>query len=147
MSKILDTLLAEDISDKIIKGPQRAKQLGIAYRHDRTFPLKAQARLGPKPTDADVAKMWGPMLDQTLANTQYGDLSRDFKFADWLTKLYTGGGDRGCHRTARHCYPHMVPVVYPAPCTGSRKREPWSGVWSAVMEVRASATALAQGWA
>jgi hypothetical protein len=31
------------------------------------------------------------MLQQALTRTNYGDLSRDMKFPDWLTKLYTQG--------------------------------------------------------
>lgn len=89
--QIQSLLLEVDITDKILKDPNRAKMLGLAWRHDKHLPYNMLARLGPKPTDAEVARAWSGMLEQVLARTAYGDLSRDFKFADWLTKLYTSG--------------------------------------------------------
>lgn len=87
-----DNLLQEvDITDKIIKEPGRAKQLTIAWKHDDTLPPSEVAKLGPKPDEKTVAATWSRMLEQTLERTNYGDLSRDFKFADWLTKMYTTG--------------------------------------------------------
>lgn len=80
-----------NIADKIAKDPSRSKMLTVAWRHDNTLPPTEVAKLGPKPDEKAVAQEWSNMLEQTLARTNYGDLSRDFKFADWLTKLYTSG--------------------------------------------------------
>ena len=91
MSKIMERLLEADITDKIARDPQRSKQLSIAWKHDKHLPHDVVARLGPKPDDRALAKAWSDMLEKTLERTNYGDLSRDLKFADWLTKLYTSG--------------------------------------------------------
>ena len=91
MSKIMERLLEADITDKIARDPQRSKQLSIAWKHDKHLPHDVVARLGPKPDDRALAKAWSDMLEKTLERTNYGDLSRDFKFADWLTRLYTSG--------------------------------------------------------
>lgn len=83
-----------DISDKIAKDPGKAKQLAIAWRHDHTLPPSTVAKAGPKVDDKALAKIWSDMLEYTLQLTNYGDLSRDMKFAEWLTKLYiTGAAD------------------------------------------------------
>ena len=91
MGKIMARLLEADITDKIARDPQRSKQLSIAWKHDRHLPHDVVARLGPKPDDRTLAKAWSDMLEKTLERTNYGDLSRDLKFADWLTRLYTSG--------------------------------------------------------
>lgn len=86
-----EALEEANIVDKIMKEPGRAKQLGIAWRHDDTLPPNEVAKLGPKPDDKTIAQEWSSMLERTLERTNYGDLSRDFKFAEWLTKLFTTG--------------------------------------------------------
>lgn len=92
IDNIIGSVVTEaNIADKIIKEPGRVKQLAIAWKHDDTLPPNEIARLGPKPDDKVLATEWSNMLEQTLERTNYGDLSRDFKFADWLTKLYTTG--------------------------------------------------------
>jgi hypothetical protein len=91
MSKIMARLLEADITDRIARDPQRSKQLNIAWKHDKTLPHAVVARLGPKPDDRALAKAWSDMLERVLERTNYGDLSRDMKYADWLTKLYTSG--------------------------------------------------------
>ena len=91
MSKILTRILEVDISDKIARDPQRSKMLSIAWKHDKHLPHDIVARLGPKPDERAIAKAWSDMLEKTLERTNYGDLSRDFKFADWLTRLFTTG--------------------------------------------------------
>lgn len=80
-----------NIADKIAKDPSRSKMLTVAWRHDNTLPPAEVAKLGPKPDEKAVAQEWSNMLEKTLERTNYGDLSRDFKFAEWLTKLYTSG--------------------------------------------------------
>ena len=92
MNKLLQALLEADITDRIMRDPSRAKMMGLAYRHDKNMPVEVQARLGPKPTDAAVARAWSDLLDKMLTRTAYGDLSTDYKFADWLTKIYASGG-------------------------------------------------------
>jgi hypothetical protein len=60
-------------------------------RHDGTLPKAAVAKLGPKPTEEDILNLWSEMLDQSLRSTDYGDISADGKFDDWLTRLYMNG--------------------------------------------------------
>jgi hypothetical protein len=74
-----------------LKDPKTIKMLGIAMRHDSTLPKDKVARLGTKPTDEEIVKLWSEMLDDSLRSTDYGDLSADGKFDDWLTRLYTNG--------------------------------------------------------
>ena len=74
-----------------IKDPKTIKMLGIAMRHDGTLPKSAVAKLGPKPTDEQVLQLWSEMLDNSLRSTDYGDISADGKFDEWLTRLYMNG--------------------------------------------------------
>ena len=81
-------LTEADISTNIMKDPKLAKMLAIAVRHDRTFPKNEIADMGPRPTVADYVQSWSKLVNQTLANNQYGDLSKGGKFDNWLLKLY-----------------------------------------------------------
>ncbi len=74
-----------------IKDPKTIKMLGIAMRHDGTLPKNKVAALGVKPTDEQILKLWSDLLDDSLRLTNYGDISADGKFDDWLTRLYTNG--------------------------------------------------------
>jgi len=74
-----------------IKDPKTIKMLGIAMRHDGTLPKNKIAALGPKPADEQILKLWSDVLDDSLRTTDYGDISADGKFDDWLTRLYTNG--------------------------------------------------------
>jgi hypothetical protein len=74
-----------------IKDPKTMKMLGIAMRHDGTLPKSKVAALGPKPTDEDILKLWSDMLDASLRSTDYGDVSADGKFDEWLTRMYMNG--------------------------------------------------------
>ena len=74
-----------------IKDPKTMKMLGIAMRHDGTLPKSKVAALGPKPTDEEILKLWSDMLDASLRSTDYGDISADGKFDDWLTRMYMNG--------------------------------------------------------
>lgn len=49
------------------------------------------AKLGPRPNDNDVINAWSELLDSTLRGNNYGDLSADGKFDEWLTRLYING--------------------------------------------------------
>lgn len=88
-----------DISSKIVKDPARIKSLAISWKQDRTIPKQIKAEFGPilDPNKLSteqlekLAKTWSDMLEKKLERTNYGDLSRDMKFADWLTMLYTSG--------------------------------------------------------
>ena len=68
-----------------IKDPKTIKMLGIAMRHDSTLPKSSIAKLGPKPEDESILALWSTMLDKSLSSTDYGDLSQDGKFDEWLT--------------------------------------------------------------
>jgi len=74
-----------------IKDPKTIKLVAIAMRHDSTVPKNEIARLGTKPTDEEVMALWSKLLDQSLRSTDYGDISADGKFDEWLTRLYTQG--------------------------------------------------------
>jgi hypothetical protein len=74
-----------------IKDPKTIKQIRIAMSHDSTLPRAAVARLGPKPDDQSILALWSTLLDKSLSNTQYGDISQDGKFDEWLTRLYING--------------------------------------------------------
>ncbi len=74
-----------------IKDPKTIKMLSIAMRHDNTLPPQAVAKLGPKPSEDDTLKLWSEVLDASLRSTDYGDVSADGKFDDWLTRLYING--------------------------------------------------------
>lgn len=81
-------LTEADISTNIMKDPKLAKMLAIAIRHDRTYPRNEIADMGPRPSVADYVQSWSKLVNQTLANNGYGDLSKDGKFDNWLLKLY-----------------------------------------------------------
>jgi hypothetical protein len=89
MKQVSRTKVSEaNPGEKILRDPKMAKMLALAVKHDYTFPAPALARLGPKPKDEDVVKLWSELIDRSLSNTNYGDLSSDGKFDSWLTKLY-----------------------------------------------------------
>ena len=74
-----------------IKDPKMIKQIAIAIRHDGSIPKAKIAALGPKPEDEAVMKLWSELLDSSLRSTDYGDVSQDGKFDEWLTRLYVNG--------------------------------------------------------
>ena len=84
-------LLAEANVAANIKDPKTIKMIGIAMRHDATLPKTAVASLGTKPTDEQIMKLWSDMLDKSLSTTDYGNISTDGKFDEWLTRLYMNG--------------------------------------------------------
>lgn len=81
-------LTEADIGTNIMKDPKLAKMLAIAVRHDRTFPKNEIADMGPRPTVADYVQAWSKLVNETLAKNEYGDLSKEGKFDNWLLKLY-----------------------------------------------------------
>jgi hypothetical protein len=80
-----------NVSAKILKDPKQTKMLAIAFRHDHTIPRHLIAKLGPRPTDQEIVQTWSELMDNTLRSNNYGDLSADGKFDDWLTRLYING--------------------------------------------------------
>ena len=86
----LRQLLEANVAAKI-KDPRTIKMLGIAMRHDGTLPKNKIAALGPRPTDEQILKLWSEVLDSSLSSTDYGDISADGKFDEWLTRLYING--------------------------------------------------------
>lgn len=74
-----------------VREPKAMKQLRIAFTHDHTIPRHLIAQLGPNPSDADVVKLWGKLIDDTLSQNDYGDLSADSKFDEWLLRQYING--------------------------------------------------------
>jgi len=88
--KLNQIVLEANIAAKL-KDPKTVKMLGIAMRHDSTIPKNKLAALGTKPSDEDILKLWSELLDASLRATDYGDLSADGKFDDWLTRMYING--------------------------------------------------------
>jgi len=88
--KLGQIVLEANIAAKL-KDPKTIKMLGIAMRHDGTLPKAKVAALGPKPDDQAILGLWSDLLDASLRTTDYGDLSADGKFDDWLTRLYMNG--------------------------------------------------------
>jgi hypothetical protein len=86
--KVNDILVEAKLAAKIIQDPKLAKMLSIAVRHDRTVPRDEIAALGPRASDKEYATMWGNLVDQVLANSNFGDLSRDGKLDGWIIKQY-----------------------------------------------------------
>ena len=80
--------LTETIAAKIANDPKTEKMIALAVRHDHTFPAAKRASIGPNASDHDIALLWANMVDNALANSEYGDLSRDGKFDQWLLRLY-----------------------------------------------------------
>jgi hypothetical protein len=74
-----------------IKDPKIVKQVSIAMRHDPTVPKNKIAALGVKPTEEQIMQLWSDLLDGSLRTTDYGDISADGKFDEWLTRLYING--------------------------------------------------------
>lgn len=87
-----------------IKDPKTIKMVAIAMKHDSTLPKHKVAALGPaafgpEPKDeternkrnAQILKLWSDLLDESLRTTDYGDISADGKFDEWLTRLYMNG--------------------------------------------------------
>lgn len=87
----IQQLVNEANIDQKIKDPKTIKMLSIAMRHDATLPKRMLAMLGPKPTEEQVLKLWAELLDNSLRSTDYGDISQDGKFDEWLTRLYING--------------------------------------------------------
>ena len=88
---LLELLTEANVAQKIMKDPKTVKMLTIAWRHDGTLPKNLIAKLGPKPDEQAIVQAWSDLLDDTLRRNNYGDLSADGKFDEWLTRLYING--------------------------------------------------------
>jgi hypothetical protein len=93
--KLSQVIAEANAAVKVLKDPKRAKMLAIAIRHDHSVPHNAVAKLGPKPTDEYIVKLWSELLDQSLDLSRRSptkpNLSADGRFDDWLTRLYING--------------------------------------------------------
>lgn len=81
-----------NIGTRIAQDPKTTKMVAIAIRHDSTFPRTVIADLGPRPTDAEIVKVWGNLVDKQLADSDFGDLSKDGKLDQWVIRAYINGG-------------------------------------------------------
>ena len=88
--KLNQIVLEANVAAKL-KDPKMVKMLSIAMRHDSSLPKDRVARLGPKPSDEEIVQLWSDLLDSSLSSTDYGDLSADGKFDEWLTRMYING--------------------------------------------------------
>jgi hypothetical protein len=88
--KLEQVITEANIAAKL-KDPKMIKMLGIAMRHDGSIPKNKLAALGVSPTDEQIISLWSELLDDSLRTTDYGDLSQDGKFDDWLTRMYVNG--------------------------------------------------------
>jgi hypothetical protein len=87
---IKDILTEREVYKKITD-PKQKKMIALAMYHDSTLPMNALAKLGRNPSDDDYVKLLSNLMDKRLADTEYGDISLDGKYDQWLTKLYTNG--------------------------------------------------------
>jgi len=83
-----DLLYEADLLSKILQDPKTTKMLALAMKHDSAFPRQDIADLGPRPLDKEYAMLWNQELNKILANNDYGDLSKDGKFDQWLLRQY-----------------------------------------------------------
>ena len=67
------------------------RAIRIALMQDGTLPLNMIAALKRNPSDEDATKFFSDLLDDMLANTQYGNVSGDGKYDMWLTRQYANG--------------------------------------------------------
>jgi len=88
--KLNQIVLEANVAAKL-KDPKMVKMLSIAMRHDGTLPKDRVAKLGPKPSDDEIVKLWSDLLDSSLSSTDYGNISTDGKFDEWLTRMYVNG--------------------------------------------------------
>lgn len=85
--------LQENIQNfkKASKDPRVSKLLSIAFKQDKTLPYNSLAKLGPRPTDEEIVLELGNLIDSAFASTNYGDISREGKFDDWIMRQYMNG--------------------------------------------------------
>jgi hypothetical protein len=90
--KIAQILHENVITKELNSDPALAKKLAIMWNHDLPGRITV-ARLGPNPTDAQIATAWlgmvNRMISRTLANGDY--LLRNSNAMKWLLKQYLAG--------------------------------------------------------
>jgi hypothetical protein len=86
-------LISEDKSyfKKVINDPRMSNLLAIAFKMDSKVPRPIIAKLGPRPTNAEIVELLSEKIPESLRNTTYGNAD-DGKFNEWITRLYSGGG-------------------------------------------------------
>lgn len=86
-------LICEDKSyfKRAMNDPRMSNLLSIAFKLDGTVPKNSIAKLGPRPTNAEIIELLSERVSESLANTTYGDAS-DSKYSEWIARLYAGGG-------------------------------------------------------
>jgi hypothetical protein len=87
----MTTLLESIFLDKLLADKQRLKLLSIAWRHDPSIDIHVVSKLGPRPSEQDIATAWDLMLDKKINEIGEPDLIADPKYKEWITKLYTNG--------------------------------------------------------
>lgn len=100
--KLTQIIQEANIAAKL-KDPKMIKMLGIAMRHDNTLPKTKVAALGPavfssnvdsvkqEENNQKILNLWSDLLDDSLRSTDYGDISTEGKFDEFLTRLYVNG--------------------------------------------------------
>lgn len=89
--KINNIITETNIAPQILKDPKLTKMLAIAMKHDNTLDINTIPMLGPKVDDTTIVNLWGKIVDESLSNTNYGNISTINKFEMWLLKLYING--------------------------------------------------------
>ena len=96
-----------DIARKIINRSDLVKKLGIMFLHDETIrPRTYATRIGPRPNRAvdsredqkrqqeyftKILKFWSTTVDDSLRNTDFGNLSSSGAFDNWILQQYLKG--------------------------------------------------------
>ena len=89
--KCRDIIKEAKVAERIARDPRLSRLVAVAFKMDHTVPTNVRVQLGPRPTEPDMIKKVGEHIDRSLANSEYGDLSREGKFDEWLLRLYTDG--------------------------------------------------------
>jgi len=89
--KIQQLLESPQNFKKASEDPRISKLLGIAFMQDRTIPFNTLAKLGPKPDDKSIVLALGDLIDQAFSSTDFGDISKDGKFDDYILRQYMSG--------------------------------------------------------
>ena len=65
--------------------------VNLAIQHDNTLPRHIVASLGRHPSEEATIQLLSDIIDNSLANSSYGDISRDGKYDQWLVRQYANG--------------------------------------------------------
>lgn len=89
--KIQQLLESPQNFKKASEDPRISKLIGIAFMQDHTIPYNTLAKLGPKPDYKSIVLALGDLIDQAFSRTDFGDISRDGKFDDYILRQYMSG--------------------------------------------------------